>query len=165
MQLLKSVAVLILAAWLFSCSGNKTSMPAPVDGSSRAMPASTGKENDSTAQQENNNSSRPANSISSQQILDTSKMKLDMSAVTDLLNGKTDTNKLKKAAADILTTDAAILSDSGISKMYGNSNDPAVNTAKNALIKMRNSMGITPGKLDSMKKSAAMLAGDSTRHH
>ena len=91
-------------------------------------------------------------------------MKLDMSAVTDLLNGKTDTNKLKKAAADILTTDAAILSDSGISKMYGNSNDPAVNTAKNALIKMRNSMGITPGKLDSMKKSAAVLVNDSMHH-
>lgn len=46
-----------------------------------------------------------------------------MSAVTDLLNGKADTNKLKNAAADILSTDAAILSDSCISKMYGNGNN------------------------------------------
>ena len=165
MQLLKSLAVLILSALLFSCSGNKTSTPAPANSSSQASASSTGKENDSTAQQADNNSSQQANSMSSQQILDTNKMKLDMNAVTDLLKDKPDTNKLKKAAADILSTDAAILSDSGISKMYGNSNDPAVNSAKSTLIKMRNSMGLTPGKLDSMKKSAAMLANDTSGHH
>jgi hypothetical protein len=165
MQSLKLLAIPILSALLFSCSGNKTSAPASANSSSQALTNSAGKENDSTVRQEDNNSSPQANSISSQQILDTNKMKSDMSAVTDLLNGKPDTNKLKNAAADILSTDAAILSDSGISKMYGNSNDPSVNTAKNMLIKMRNSIGITPGKLDSMKKSAAMLSNDSIGHH
>ena len=56
-----------------------------------------------------------------------------------------------------MTTDAGILSDSGIDKMYGNSNDPSVITAKNALKKMRDGMGITPDKLDSIKKAAAQL--------
>jgi hypothetical protein len=165
MQQLKSFAVLILSVLLFSCSGNKTSPQAPGNSSSQALTNASAKETDSVATREDNNSSLQANSISSRQILDTNKMKADLHEVSDLLKGKPDTNKIKNVAADILSADAAILSDSGISKMYGNSNDPSVNTAKNMLIKMRNSMGITPGKLDSMKKSAAMLANDSIGHH
>ena len=41
-----------------------------------------------------------------------------------------------------MTTDAKILSDSGIDKMYGNSNDPAVKAAADTLKKMRNGMGL-----------------------
>ena len=64
---------------------------------------------------------------------------------------------MKNAASDLITTDATILSDSGIDKMYGNSNDPSVKAAANTLKKMRNGTGITPDKLDSLKKAAEQL--------
>lgn len=51
-----------------------------------------------------------------------------------------------------------MLYDSGIDKLYGNSNDPGVKAAKDALLKMRNAMGITPGKSDSIKKAADGLS-------
>jgi hypothetical protein len=60
-------------------------------------------------------------------------------------------------ASDILSTDAKVLSDSGIDQLYGNSNDPAVKAAGDALKKMRNGMGITPDKLDSIRKAANQL--------
>jgi hypothetical protein len=91
-------------------------------------------------------------------LLDTTKLKSDLSdIITSVASGNPDTTKLKNAASDIITTDAKILSDSGIDKMYGNSNDPAVKAAANTLKKMRNGMGLTPGKLDSMKKEAEKL--------
>jgi hypothetical protein len=66
-------------------------------------------------------------------------------------------NKLKAAGADILSTTATVLSDTGISSL-GDGNDPHVKAAQEAFKKMRNSMGITPQSLDSMKKAAAKLS-------
>ncbi len=90
-----------------------------------------------------------------QQIMDTGKIK---SEVNELINGistgKPDTAKMKTVGADVLSATASILSDTGISAMYGNSNDPSVKEAGDILKKMRNAMGITPDKLDSMKKAA-----------
>jgi hypothetical protein len=104
------------------------------------------------------NSSATNDETSASPLLDTGKLQSDlsdmMSAVT---SGNPDTTKLKNAAGDIMQTDASILSDSGIDKMYGNSNDPSVKAAANALKKMRDGMGITPDKLDSIKKAAAQL--------
>ncbi|MEP6948571.1 MAG: hypothetical protein ABI863_04830 [Ginsengibacter sp.] len=142
MQLRLFIGILFSASILFSCSGNRKPLPA-----------------NNALQQEISDSLQQSSSNSSQQILDTTKLKSDLNDIVGAIsNGRPDTNKLKKAGADILSADAAILSDSGISKMYGNSNDPAVITAKNMLLKMRNSIGITPAKLDSIKKAAAMLS-------
>ena len=92
------------------------------------------------------------------QLIDTTKLKSDLNDVlSSLASGKPDTTKLKAAASDILSTDAHVLSDSGIDQLYGNSNDPAVKTAADALKKMRNSIGITPDKLDSIRKAANQL--------
>ena len=92
------------------------------------------------------------------QLIDTTKLKSDLSDVLNSISsGKPDTAKLKKAASDILTTDAKVLSDSGIDQLYGNSNDPAVKAAAAALKKMRNASGLTPDKLDSIKQAAAAL--------
>ena len=92
------------------------------------------------------------------QLIDTTKLKSDLNDVlSSLSSGKPDTTKLKAAASDILSTDAHVLSDSGIDQLYGNSNDPAVKAAADALRKMRNSIGITPDKLDSIRKAANQL--------
>ena len=91
-------------------------------------------------------------------LIDTTKFKSDLNDVLNsIASGKPDTSKLKAAASDILSTDAKVLSDSGIDQLYGNSNDPAVKAAGEELKKMRNAMGITPGKLDSIKAAAAAL--------
>jgi hypothetical protein len=67
-----------------------------------------------------------------------------------------DTSALKAAASDILTTDANVLSDSGIDQL-GDKNDPAAKAAQDALKKMRDGMGLTPAKLDSIRKAGASL--------
>ena len=109
---------------------------------------------DSTSTEKRSSSS--ASDETSSPLMDTAKLKSDFS---DVLNSVAsgDTTKLKNAASDIMTTDAKILSDSGIDKMYGNSNDPAVKVTANTLKKMRNGIGLTPGRLDSMKKEAEKL--------
>ncbi len=149
MKYLKIFTVIILSASIFfSCAENSTSPNRTANASQVSGDSSV-----------NNTShaSEAANNNALQQI-DTTKMKQDLNnIISGAINGKPDTNLPKKTATDILSTDAAILSDSGISKMYGNSNDPSVKAAKDALLKMRNSMGITPDKLDSLKKSAAAL--------
>jgi hypothetical protein len=101
----------------------------------------------------------PAKTADQSLLIDTAKLKSDLSDVLNSMSsGKPDTAKLKKAASDILTTDATVLSDSGIDAMGGgNSNDPAVNSARAALKKMRDGMGLTPDKLDSIRKAAAQL--------
>ncbi len=105
----------------------------------------------------NNNKSLYQHSASAL-LIDTTKLKSDFTDVlTSVASGKPDTTKLKNAASDIMTTDAKISSDSGIDKMYGNSNDPAVKAAANTLKKMRNGMGLTSDKLDSIKKEAEKL--------
>jgi hypothetical protein len=149
MKHIKLFVVVILPVFIFfSCNQNSTSH-------NRAANASKVSDDSSLS-----NTSRPSEDVNNNalQQIDTTKMKQDLNnIISGAINGKPDTNLLKKSAADILSTDAAVLSDSGISKMYGNSNDPSVKAAKDALIKMRNSMGITPDKLDSMRKSAALL--------
>jgi hypothetical protein len=97
-------------------------------------------------------------------LIDTTKLKGEITdVINSIANGKPDTNKLKAAGSDILKTDADVLSDSGISKL-GDKNDPAAREAQNILIKMRNSMGITPGKLDSIRKAGEAL-GKGTQNH
>lgn len=104
------------------------------------------------------------------QLIDTTKIKSDMNNVMDLVTSVAsrklpDTNKLKATAADVLSTSAAVLSDSGIAKMGGDKNDPSVQAAKNMLVRMRNSLGITPAALDSMKKAVAELQKKTPQNH
>lgn len=141
---------MILAALIYSCSGNPSSSPSSANNLSLASTKSAGKAT--------GNYSGNASSNAAQQILNTNKMKSDLNDVLSSSAGKPDSNKLKHAASDILSTDAAMLYDSGIDKLYGNSNDPGVKAAKDALLKMRNAMGITPGKSDSIKKAADGLS-------
>jgi ethanolamine ammonia-lyase small subunit len=90
--------------------------------------------------------------------LDTEKLKQDIGNVIKAMDGQhpPDTNVLKAAASDVLTTDADVLSDSGIDQL-GDKNDPAAKAAQDALKKMRNAMGLTPAKLDSIRKAGASL--------
>ncbi len=89
---------------------------------------------------------------------DTAKLKADIGSVISAMeSGHPDTNKLKAAGSDILTTTSDILSDSGIDKLYGNSDDPAVKQAAAMLKKYRDAMGITPAALDSIRKAAEQL--------
>jgi len=149
-------AIILSALVFFSCSENKTSPSSTANTSAVSVDSSV-----SNIDQV----SKATNNKALQQI-DTSKMKQDLdNIISGAINGKPDTNLLKKTAADILSTDAAVLSDSGISKMYGNNNDPSVKDAKDALLKMRNSMGITPDQLDSMKKSAAALLNTPSKNN
>ena len=92
------------------------------------------------------------------QLIDTAALKSDMNNVlSGIASGKMDTNSLKKAAKDYLSTSQKVLSDSGIDQLYGNSNDPAVKAAAETLKKFRNASGLTPDKLDSLKKAAELL--------
>jgi hypothetical protein len=92
------------------------------------------------------------------QLIDTNKIKADVNEVENSLStGKLpDTTKLKAAASDILNTTAAVMSDSGISKM-GDSRDPSQKAAQDEMKKLRDASGLTPAALDSLKKAAALL--------
>ena len=120
--------------------------------------------NDSATTSADQNSSVTKNDeTSSGAMIDTGKLQSDLNdMISAVTSGNPDTTKLKNAASDMMSTDAAMLSDSGIDKMYGNSNDPSVIAAKNTLKKMRDGMGITPDKLDSIKKAAATLKQNSS---
>ncbi len=91
---------------------------------------------------------------------DTAKLKAEVDGILhDLTNNKLpDTNKLKMTTADVLTTTANVLSDSGIDAMGGNEKDEGVMKAKDMFKNMRDSMGISPAMLDSMRNSAKQLA-------
>jgi ethanolamine ammonia-lyase small subunit len=95
---------------------------------------------------------------SSKMLIDTAKLKQDIGNVMRSMDGQhpPDTTALKAAASDILTTDANVLSDSGIDQL-GDKNDPAAKQAQDELKKMRNAMGLTPAKLDSIRKAGASL--------
>jgi hypothetical protein len=95
---------------------------------------------------------------SSKMLIDTAKLKQDIGDVMRSMDAQhpPDTNALKAAASDILTTDANVLSDSGIDQL-GDKNDPAAQQAQKELKKMRDGMGFTPAKLDSIRKAAAAL--------
>jgi ethanolamine ammonia-lyase small subunit len=91
-------------------------------------------------------------------LIDTEKLKQDIGDVMRSMDAQhpIDTNAMKAAASDILTTDATVLSDSGIDQL-GDKNDPAAKAAQDALKKMRDAMGLTPAKLDSIRKAGASL--------
>jgi len=99
-----------------------------------------------------------ANDSSKKMLIDTAKLKQDIGNVMQSMDGQhpPDTAALKAAASDILTTDANVLSDSGIDQL-GDKNDPAAKQAQAELKKMRNAMGLTPAKLDSIRKAGASL--------
>ncbi len=148
MQLKSIITTFILAGCLLTaCNNNKAKDT--TDKSTSAVP----EKSNSDAFSSSANSETPANDL-----IDTTKLKSDLNDILNsVVSGKPDTTKLKKASGDIMTTDANVLSDSGIDKLYGNSNDPSVKAAADALKKMRNGMGITPGKLDSIRKEASAL--------
>jgi hypothetical protein len=91
-------------------------------------------------------------------LIDTQKLKQDIGDVMRSMDARhpPDTTALKATASDILTTDATVLSDSGIDQL-GDKNDPAAQQAQKELKKMRDAMGLTPDKLDSIRKAAAAL--------
>ncbi len=91
-------------------------------------------------------------------LIDTEKLKQDIGNVMKSMDARhpPDTTALKTAASDILTTDATVLSDSGIDQL-GDKNDPAAKQAQDALKKMRDGMGLTPARLDSIRKAGASL--------
>ena len=99
-----------------------------------------------------------ANDSSKKMLIDTAKLKQDIGNVMQSMDGQhpPDTTALKAAASDILTTDANVLSDSGIDQL-GDKNDPAAKQAQAELKKMRDAMGLTPAKLDSIRKAGASL--------
>jgi hypothetical protein len=94
----------------------------------------------------------------SKMLADTQKLKQDIGTIMRSMDAQhpPDTNALKTAASDVLTTDATVLSDSGIDQL-GDKNDPAAKQAQAELKKMRNAMGLTPAKLDSIRKAGASL--------
>jgi ethanolamine ammonia-lyase small subunit len=101
---------------------------------------------------------KKADDSPSKMLIDTAKLKQDIGNVMQSMDGQhpPDTTALKAAARDILTTDATVLSDSGIDQL-GDKNDPAAKQAQDELKKMRNAMGLTPAKLDSIRKAGASL--------
>ena len=142
----------MVALLLFSCKNNNEN--------SKSNSVITSEKESPSSKNADDKESTTSKSIddNTNELMDTTKLKGDMNdMLNSVISGKPDTTKLKKAAGDIMTTDANMLSDSGIDKMYGNSNDPSVKAAAAALKKMRNGMGITPGKLDSMRKEADAL--------
>jgi hypothetical protein len=91
-------------------------------------------------------------------LIDTAQLQKDMSSVLNgIASGKPDTAALKKAMVDFGSTSQKMLSDSGIDALYGHSNDPAVRSAAAAVKRLRNASGLTPDKLDSLKKAMDVL--------
>ena len=161
MKQLIFVTTLFIMVLCISCNSNHAS--ASNNKENTTADNTTSSSSTATSAETNSSANKDNNEISASPLLDTGKLQSDsndmMSAVT---SGNPDTTKLKSAGADILSTDAALLSDSGIDKLYGNSNDPSLVAAKNSLKKMRDGMGITPHKLDSIKKAAAELRQGSS---
>lgn len=92
-------------------------------------------------------------------LLDTAKLRSDLNSImSGVVSGKPDTAKLKAAGSDILSTTAGLLSDSGISGLGGKSQDPGVRKAREIFIRMRDSMGINPAALDSIRNAAKRLS-------
>ena len=103
-----------------------------------------------------NPASKSESTVERSPLADTTKLKSDLNdLVNSITSGKPDTNKLKAAASDILSGDANILSDSGIGKLAGK--DPSAKEAGDMLEKLRNTTGITPSALDSLKKTISTL--------
>lgn len=155
MPLSKFLAALFLLATSFSaCNG--LSLPGKGSANTPAAGSAAGPASGSTPSA---GSSDNASSASVDQLIDTTRLKSDLNGMLNsIASGKPDTNLLKVAGKDILSTANRVLSDSGIDKLYGNSNDPAVRSAAEMLKKYRNATGLTPDKLDSLKKAANLLS-------
>ncbi len=150
------IIIIIFSVVMYSCSSHTSA-------TNSTSKTDTTLLNNASTTSANSNSSSNATDASASALMDTNKLKGDLNdLVNEMASGKPDTTKMKNAGADILSTDAAVLSDSGIDKMYGNSNDPSVTAAKNMLKNMRDKIGITPDKLDSIKKAAAELKQSSS---
>jgi hypothetical protein len=147
-QLIQAFAFCLLV----SCTGHgggAAGSPAAA-GSTAAGAASGGATTSGQAQKAANDPSK--------MLVDTDKLKQDIGDVMRSMDAAhpPDTSALKAAASDILTTDARVLSDSGIDQL-GDKNDPAAQQAQKELKKMRDAMGFTPAKLDSIRKAGASL--------
>ena len=97
-------------------------------------------------------------SAESQQALSnaSNRIKSDLNDIVNSISTQQpDTVKLKNAAKDILSTDANILSDSGINRLTGN--DPSAKQAGGVIKKIRDATGLTPAALDSLKKTISAL--------
>jgi hypothetical protein len=154
MQRILSTAFFCLVTFiLMSCSGLTSRIAPPKNIQQDAATVAGENPGSGTAQ---GGAAIPADAAA--QLIDTTKLKGEMNSLLNAVaSGKTDTNLLKATAKDVLNTTDQMLSDSGIDKLYGNSNDPAVKAAAEALKKYRNGMGITPAALDSIKQAAARL--------
>lgn len=141
--------MLNLSALLAACTGNS-------DAGAASNPSSSTNPSSVAADHAAADHAADANPL-----MDTARLKAEMNdLIGSIASGHPDTNAIKAAGSDILNTTASMLSDSGIDKLYGNSNDPSILAAKNALKKMRDTIGITPQMLDSIRKDAARLRGE-----
>src|SRR6201995_120934 len=87
------------------------------------------------------------------ELIDTTKLKNDLNTVVQSIeSGHPDTEKLKEAGHDILNTAATVLSDTAIDKMTGHGGPEG--TAGSILKKLRDSVGLSPDKLDSIRYAA-----------
>jgi hypothetical protein len=150
---------LFLMVLMASCNGSLSSGKGSANGTSGSSSADgSGGPDKGSGDKTANTNPDGSSSRSTDPLIDSAKLK---SEINDLMNslasGKPDTAKLKKTMSDVLNTTATVLSDSGISTLGGNSNDPSQNSAKEALKKMRDGLGITPDKLDSIRKAAAQI--------
>jgi hypothetical protein len=138
-----------------SCSG-LASRPGAQQNAAQSAPQSAGQ---GGAESATPASATPASVDAASQLIDTTKLRGEMNSLLNSIatSGKPDTDVLKMTAKDVLNTTNQMLSDSGIDKLYGNSNDPSVKAAAAMLKKYRNGMGITPAELDSIKQAAARL--------
>ncbi|HEY4110352.1 hypothetical protein [Puia sp.] len=160
MQLIRSTVFFCLAAFsLTGCSGLASRLSPQQNAAQGASSATQGASDAGQSSQQNAaQNANPNSAAAVSQLIDTTKLKGDMnSLLNSIASGKPDTNALKMTAKDVLNTTNQMLSDSGIDKLYGNSNDPSVKAAAEMLKKYRNGMGITPAMLDSIKQAAGTL--------
>jgi hypothetical protein len=160
MQLIRSTAFFCLAAFsLTGCSGLASRLGPQQNAAQSTQSVAQSSQNAAQNSQPNaTQNASPNSAAAAAQLINTTKLKGEMnSLLNSIASGKPDTNALKMTAKDVLNTTNQMLSDSGIDKLYGNSNDPSVKAAAEMLKKYRNGMGITPAMLDSIKQTAGKL--------
>jgi PBP1b-binding outer membrane lipoprotein LpoB len=91
--------------------------------------------------------------------LDIGKIKSDIEKISSGANeNNPDRASLKTESADVLAATAEMLSDSGISKIGADSQDRSVKQAEEIFKHMRDSVGIAPAALDSVKNASGKLS-------
>jgi hypothetical protein len=135
-----------------SCQGGATGASKAAAAGSQDAKASA---NNGTAKSAND---ATGNSAVAKTPIDTVVLQKDLNTLlTGIVTGKMDTTALKQIAARTGMTTQQMLSDSGINALYGNSGDPSVKAAGDMLKKLRDGIGLTPDKLDTLKKAADLL--------